>query len=145
MNDNLSQLLTPPWLLIAKLELGVSEIPGRENNQRILQYQQSTSLHASDDETPWCSAFINFCMKAANIPGTMNAAAKSWLTWGKGMIVPAYGCITVIKRGKESWMGHVGILIESDEKTIKLLGGNQGDKVSIATFDKSTVMAYRWY
>jgi len=46
---------------IAKLEIGVKEIEGSKHNQRILEYHSTCILNATTDETPWCSAFINWC------------------------------------------------------------------------------------
>ena len=49
-----------PWLNITYAELGIREQsePGK-HNARILAYHQTTTLKATDDETPWCSSFVN--------------------------------------------------------------------------------------
>ena len=41
------------WFDIARDELGTDEIPGPVHNERILEYHSTTTLNASDDETPW--------------------------------------------------------------------------------------------
>ncbi|MGH7471914.1 MAG: hypothetical protein ACRENP_28515 [Longimicrobiales bacterium] len=43
-----------------------------------------------------------------------------------------------------STTGHVRFFVETKGNNIELLGGNQGDKVSIAPFKQSTVLGYRW-
>lgn len=44
----------PPWLKVALAEQGVHEIPGREAEDRIVEYHQTCSLKATSDEVPWC-------------------------------------------------------------------------------------------
>jgi lysozyme family protein len=55
-----------PWMDIAIAELGVHEdsLPG-QHNARIVECHQSTTLKATDDETPWCSSFANWVMVKA--------------------------------------------------------------------------------
>lgn len=136
---------SPKWIYIANAEMGVKEVAGAKNNPRILEYHKATSLQASDDETPWCSAFVNWCMMKANLKGSGEANARSWLKWGVEITEPAYGCIVVLQRGENSWQGHVGFLIGfSDQDKLILLAGNQGDAVSLASFPRNKVLGYRW-
>src|SRR4051812_47905079 len=103
----------PRWLVLASQELGVSEVVGLDHNKRILEYHSVTSLHAETDEVPWCSSFVNWCMKNSMIRGTYSAAARSWLSWGYEC-EPIHGCITILERGKDGTSGHVGFLVEND-------------------------------
>ncbi len=136
--------MTAPWHAIAKAELGVKEIPGAADNPRIVEYHAATSLKASDDETPWCSAFANWCMAEAGINGSGSAAARSWLSWGDPC-EPRPGCIVVLWRvAPDAPTGHVGFLDSLDGDRVWILGGNQGDKVSVAAFPVARVLAYRW-
>ncbi|HEX5760734.1 MAG TPA: TIGR02594 family protein [Thermoanaerobaculia bacterium] len=73
--------------------------PGLADNPRIVEYHRTTSLRATDDEVPWCSAFVNWCMREAGLRGTGSAAARSWLTWGSRLATPRRGCVTVLRRG----------------------------------------------
>lgn len=135
----------PPWMPFAIRELGIKEVHGPKHNPRILEYFQATNLKASDDETPWCSAFANWCMLKSGITGSGKANARSWLLWGSQIKkAPPYGCIVVLKRGKSEWQGHVGFLVFDGSDRIMVLGGNQSDRVSIAAFKKSDVLGYRW-
>lgn len=134
----------PKWMLIAEGELGTSEIIGKKHNKKILEYQKSTSLQASDDETPWCSAFVNWVMKQSGIPGTNLANARSWLNWGTAIKEPKIGCVVVLKRGNSAWQGHVGFFVGQREGFLKILGGNQGNKVSIQEYPKNSLLGFRW-
>ncbi len=71
-----SQAPSAPWMDIATAELGVHEdsLPG-QHNARIVEYHQTTTLKATDDETPWCSSFVNWVMKQSGRSGT-NAGNK---------------------------------------------------------------------
>lgn len=135
-----------PWIPIARNELGVHEIPGPESEQRILEYIASTTYpnpyEQDDSEVPWCSCFVNWCIKQAGLKGTDSAWARSWLNWGREPSEEEYdGCVCVLDRGANS--GHVGFLVGWDENTVTLLGGNQGDKVCQATFNRDRVLGYR--
>lgn len=132
-------------LQIAIAEIGTREITGHTDNPRIVEYHQATLLKATDDETPWCSAFANWCMHQAGLPGTNNAMARSWLKWGVSLTEPVPGCIVVLKRGAPP-SGHVGFFLQRTTKEgfILVLGGNQSDQVGISTFNAADVLGYRW-
>lgn len=132
------------WLFRAYNEIGVHETPGPEATARIVEYHATTTLRATSDEVPWCAAFVGWCLKQAGITPTASAAARSYLNWGYPMNEPREGCIAVLLRGNDPRYGHVGFWVGEDGDNIKLLGGNQGDKVCIELFDKRKVVAYRW-
>ena len=134
-----------PWFDIALKELGVAEVPGPGDNQRIVEYLRSTNLGgdmAANDETPWCSAFVNFCVEKAGFAGTDSASARSWLNWGRETDAPVAGCIAVFTRGAPP-NGHVAFYVSETADQIKVLGGNQGDKVGYAYYPKSRLLSCR--
>jgi len=136
---------SPRWYKIAAQELGVSEIKGKKHNPKIVAYHQATSLKAKDDETSWCSSFVNWCFKEAGIFGTNKANARSWLDWGLTLEKPKIGCVVVFWRGSlKGWQGHVAFYVKESETHIYVLGGNQSDKVSIAKYPKERLLGYRW-
>jgi uncharacterized protein (TIGR02594 family) len=69
--------------------------------------------------------------------------ASSWATWGSPIQADrlAPGAILVFERPGG---GHVGFYVGEDATTYSVLGGNQGDKVSIARVAKSRCVARRW-
>lgn len=127
------------WFEIAKREMatGVREIPGPQNNPRIIEYHQSTTLHATNDETPWCSAFVNWCIEQAGLKGTQSASSRSWLSWGQEIAQPRLGCIVICK-------GHVAFYYQGEQEHILLLGGNQSNQVKISPYSKNKILGYRW-
>ena len=133
-----------PWMPIAIAEIGVKEYPGSGDNPRIVQFLKSTSLSApssSQDETPWCSAFANWCVEQSGYEGTDSAWARSWLNWGKKIEVPKRGCIVVFSRGAN--FGHVAFYIGQTGEDIEVLGGNQNNEVKISKYEKSRLLGYR--
>lgn len=132
-----------PWLAIAYGEIGTVEYAGEKHNARIVEYHQATTLRAHDDETPWCSAFANWCMRKAGIKGSGQANARSWLTWGRKLEAPVHGCIVVLKRGTSTTSGHVGFYIETHGGKIVVLGGNQSNSVKLSNYPKADVLGYR--
>ena len=120
------------------------EVTGSGDNPRIVEYLQSTTLDAPEacqDETPWCSAFANWCVERAGHAGTDSAWARSWLTWGVATDTPREGCIVVLDRGAGS--GHVGFFVMGTATEIRLLGGNQSDLVGERSYPRQRLMGYR--
>jgi uncharacterized protein (TIGR02594 family) len=140
-----------PWMSIAEGEKGVSEVPGTGNNSRVLEYLNATTnlglAARSRDETPWCSAFVNWCVAQAGMQGTRSALARSWLNWGVPLATPRRGCIVVFER--EKIFGHVGFYLGETDTEIRVLGGNQQDpqshlyQVSEKYYPKSALLGYR--
>lgn len=83
-----------PWMEHAFKEMGQHCYAGPENSPRVLEYLSQVGSFA-DDETSWCSAFANWCMKRAGVQGSGKPNAKSWLTWGTGIAqsTPASGAL----------------------------------------------------
>lgn len=143
---SLRALVVPGWLEIAFNELGIEEVPGPVHNPRIQEYLAVVDLPEASDETAWCSAFVNWVMKQAGFTYTMSGAARSWLTYGKEVEVPRFGDIVILWRDDpSSWKGHVGFYVGADRKQerIFILGGNQGNMVSIRAYPAHRLLSYR--
>ncbi len=136
------ELKDPDWITVAKEELGEAEVFGSTHNDRILEYHKATTLKAKEDEVPWCSAFVTWVLETSHYLSTKSAWARSYIGYGILLEKPLYGCIVILSRGTES--GHVGFYMGEDEKNIRVLGGNQSNKVCVANYPKERVLAYRW-
>lgn len=136
----------PQWLQIARGEQGTKEIKGAQHNPRVLEYLKTVGL-GSDDETPWCAAFVAWCLKNSgqSIAG-ITAGAKSFVTAPsmKKLDKIAYGAIVVYNRGGDPTKGHVGICVGVQGGRILTLGGNQSDAVTVAGFSSSKLAAIMW-
>lgn len=131
-----------PWLDIAMGELGIHEKVNGEN-KRILEYNQYTDLKAKEDEIPWCSSFVNFCMAKSFQKRTNSAAARSWLDWGIKCGFKR-GAVVIFSRGNDPSLGHVAFCLRDMGDSIEVIGGNQSDSVSITSFSENHVIGYRW-
>lgn len=136
----------PIWLQCARLYLGETEIEGIENNPIIVRMWHGIAGLVRDDETPWCAAFVHQVLTDMGIPSTRSPAARSYIKWGVPLAAPAVGCVVVFWRGSPAgWSGHVGFVAGVDDLgRLLVIGGNQGNAVSLAAFDRERVLAYRW-
>jgi uncharacterized protein (TIGR02594 family) len=139
----------PRWLEIALAEIHVAEAPGHRDNPRIVEYLRTTTLASRaasmHDETPWCSAFVNWCFLKAGVTGTLRANARSWLDWGQPLMMPRVGCVAVFSdpvRGPEA--GHVAFYERETPMLIYVYGGNQHNRVCLAPYERAHLLGYRW-
>lgn len=126
----------------------IKEIPGKEHNPQIIWYHSFTTLRATDDETPWCSAFMCAAAENSGYKSTRSAAAISWETYG--IHVPfekaQEGDILVFKRSVSGQprARHVAFFVcSSGEGMIECLGGNQSNKVGLKKYPKKDLIAVR--
>lgn len=132
-------------LQIAISQLGVKKIVGSSHNPIILNYFKEIGHEwVKDDETSWCSAFINWCALKSGYEMSGKLDARSWLKVGKKIESPNYGDIVVFWReSKSSWKGHVGIYMGETSTYILVLGGNQSNEVKMSLYSKSRLLGYR--
>lgn len=135
----------PRWLDCAWAELGQREVDGTADNARIRAFfadvGQTASLH---DEVAWCAAFVGACLERAGQGSTRSLMARSYVRWGEALAEARLGAIAVLSRGSDPSAGHVGFLLAETDDSIILLGGNQGDSVSVAAFPKARLLGLRW-
>lgn len=134
-------------LKVAASQLGVQEIEGIEDNPQVVAYAKETGITGIEtDEIPWCSTFINWCAKQANLPMSHKPNARSWVNIGKLIHLPKAGDVVVFWReSPTSWKGHVAIFLGFNKsgKKVICLGGNQKNAVSIMEYDAEKVLTYR--
>ena len=133
----------PKWLTLARAELGVREGAGAANSPTVLKYYEDAGHPEVDhDDVAWCAAFVGAMLKRAGLPHSGSLAARSYLQWGKAVAKPYPGCVAVFRRGK-GWQGHVAFYLSQGSKGITILGGNQGDAVSIIHMPPADLLGYR--
>lgn len=49
------------------------------HNPLIRRFLEETPMVATDDITPWCAAFVNFCIRRNGGPGSSSASSQSFL------------------------------------------------------------------
>ena len=139
---------------VASRFLGIEEAEGHTSNPQILAMLQLDSRWPAEDEVAWCSAFVNYVAWLLGLPRSKSLGARSWLTVGRpGTLSEAQlgFDVVILKRGTGNQpgpevinaAGHVGFYAGSEPGKVKLLGGNQGDMVSLATFPAERVLGVR--
>jgi uncharacterized protein (TIGR02594 family) len=126
-------------------EMGQREIAGPKNNPRIMEYFAACGAKwVKNETTPWCGSFIGWCANENGLPMPDEPLrARAWLDWGQEC-QPQPGAVTVLRRGKNPTEGHVGLFVRQEGDKVFLLGGNQGDAVTISAFPADAVLGYRW-
>lgn len=134
-------------LEIAMSQYGVQEIPGKQHNPAIVNYSKEIGYGGIiDDETAWCSIFMNWVALKAGLERSKKLNARSWLKVGEKVTEPRQGDVVIFWREKkDSWKGHVGIYISHNLRgdSVYCLGGNQGNMVKIETYSVSRILGYR--
>jgi uncharacterized protein (TIGR02594 family) len=147
-------IYTDPYRVGAKF-LGVRETPGIVHNPTIVSMLHLVDKNINDDETPWCSAFVIFCCFVLGVPHSQSLRARSWLTVGRAVLLdearPGFD-VVVLTRGADApgpeviaAPGHVGFFAAYNRanRTVRVLGGNQGNQVSYADFPVDRVLGVR--
>lgn len=134
----------PKWLAIARSKIGVHEVAGDGSNPEIVKWiHDDLGIQSyTNDGIAWCAGFANYCLKMAGEANTMSLAARSFLKYGQPT-TPKPGAIMVFQRG-EGWQGHVAFYVGETTTHYRVLGGNQGDAVSIQSYPKYRLLAARW-
>ena len=136
----------PKWLTLARAEVGIKEGAGSDDNPAVVAYYKDAGHpEIRHDAVAWCAAYTSAMLERAGVPSAKTLSAREYMTWGKKLDKPAMGCVCVFSRGDpRSYQGHVGFYLGEAEGRIKVLGGNQGDAVSVAMVSKSRLLGYRW-
>jgi len=156
------RMLTPDMPQQAAPELTVETLTGQtstdlirtaesalglnENKQRALvsQYLAEGGVNIDPSQTAWCAAFANATLSKTGLDGTGALNARSFLNWGEEVTTPQLGDVVVLSRGTDPNLGHVGFFKGFDAQgNILILGGNQGDEVSVKSYSADRLLGYR--
>ena len=124
---------------------GTSELKGPGSNPSILLWAKTIGLKDSykDDAIPWCGLAMAYVAAQAGweyAPRGNALWARNWLYWGNEAKVPMLGDVLVFSRGSS---GHVAVYVGEDAEAYHVIGGNQGDRVSIARKPRARLLGAR--
>ena len=151
---------------LAERYIGTRETAGAATSARIKAMLNLDASWVQDDETPWCSAFVNWIAWHLRLPRSKSLAARSWLSVGRPVTdyhQAARGFdVVILKRGAGDQPGpdvlqapgHVGFFSAWDQvnlgaisanpgKSVLILGGNQGNAVTLAPFPVDRILGVR--
>jgi uncharacterized protein (TIGR02594 family) len=113
-------LLTSPAnasvLSVARSQIGKGEIGGNNRGPVVHQYTQGQNV-------PWCAGFVSWTLKQSGKKAPYLLRAKSYLKYGKRVLMPKPGDLVVFNR---KGGGHVGIVESVNGKKITTIEGNVG-------------------
>jgi uncharacterized protein (TIGR02594 family) len=140
---------------VATRFLGIKEVQGIAANPMILAMLKLDNPFVQGDEVPWCSAFVNYVAWLMGLCRSKSLAARSWLQVGQQIDIDTARSdsdIVILQRGTGEQPGpevihapgHVGFFSGKDNKgSVFILGGNQGDEVSIKPFPVAHILGIR--
>jgi len=139
---------------MAERWIGTKELPGKRHNPFILGMLTLDTGWPEGDEVPWCSAFINFVCWLLRLPRSKSLRARSWLQVGRPVheddIRVGFDVVVLSRAGANEpgpevldAPGHVGFYAGRVNGQVYVLGGNQGNAVSVAGFPSSRVLGFR--
>lgn len=145
---------------LAQRYVGIRELGEPGKDHPLIQWWLSLCAGfgvESPDQTPWCSAFVNGICWELRLPRSKSAMARSWL--GVGVPVAVFDPVrqsvgfdvVILKRGAGDQAGpevrdapgHVGFFGGIVGGNVNVLGGNQGNAVSLQQFDVGKILGIR--
>lgn len=139
---------------LAQRFVGVRELPGEKDNPFIMSMLTLDQGWPGHDEVAWCSGFANWVAWVLRLPRSKSLSARSWLGVGQSVALrdaEAGFDVVVLKRGGGEQPGpevlaapgHVGFYAGVSGSSVLILGGNQGNAVSVAPFPQDLVLGVR--
>lgn len=138
-----------PRTIIEAMRLhGVAEVAGKGSNATITGWRDELNaagvkiLGYSDDDIPWCGLFAAIVAHRAGKRVPENPLwARNWAKFGVPQVKAALGDVLVFQRPGGG--GHVGFYVGEDRTAFHVLGGNQGNAVTITRIRKDRCIAVR--
>lgn len=138
----LGQRQSPQDLDYAGSALGLNET---DKKAALQDYLSTGGQNLDPATTAWCAAFVNATLSHQGKQGTDSLAARSFLDWGNPVAEPQVGDVAVFSRGDPNgWQGHVGFFQGyAPDGSISVLGGNQGNAVSVQNYPTDRLLGFR--
>lgn len=104
-------------------------------NPVVVLFFAATDTKPMGDQTAWCAAFMNWCLRRCDIAGTNSASSQSFVGWGDTVWTPpgnlpgkaSRGDVAIFRHKSDPAHGHVAFFeeISKDQpKSIVVVGGN---------------------
>lgn len=130
-----------PWVNELLKVRGLHEV---QNYTALVKWLRSDGNTLGDPRKfPWCGDAVATALKLAlpniNLPGNPYWV-RNFEDWGLE-VKPQYGAILVFERGRG---GHIGFYMGETKDYYLVLGGNQGNSVTISRVAKNRCIGVRW-
>jgi len=132
-----SPVLIAEYLLSDQPAKWIQAWPADYANPLIVLLFSATNSKPVGDTTPWCAAFVNWCLMRAGLPRTNKAGSQSFVGYGQNVWKKAdgglpsnaqRGDIAVFRHRSDPVHGHVAFfeaVSTSKPNSIEVVGGNQ--------------------
>lgn len=145
-----SEVPPPVWMIEAARYLNVREVSGKGSNPTILAWAKSLGsrvlgISYTDDDIPWCGLFVAQCIAATLPKEALPAIVVRASSWDKFGVPASLGLGAVLRFGRQGG-GHVGFYAGEtrDGRLLRVLGGNQSNRVSYAMLERDRLVSIRW-
>lgn len=133
----------PPWMAEMHRRKGLHEV---RDNAALAEFMRRWGRYLGNPaDLPWCGdaveSVIAKTLPDEPLPGNP-FWAQAWRDFGVDAGGYAIGAIGVIRWSARA--GHVGIIAGVSRGRVHLLGGNQTNAITIASFPESKFIAARW-
>jgi len=133
---------TAPWMPVAIEE--AKKWAGKKEDviTKTGNFHKRIGLGGNMVTTPWCAAFVNYCLMTAGAPYEKSASSQ-FATWSKKfkkIDKPVYGALMVMRNyfagtNKAHGTGHVTFVYgKTADGDIAGLGGNQSDRLKLSPY-----------
>lgn len=136
----------PVWVLEGRRKLGLHETI---DNAELRAFLRNDGVTLGDPARhPWCGDFVETCIRLTlpDEPVPTNPyLARNWLKFGVRAPEAVVGAVAVFWRGtKTGTSGHVGFVVGADQTYFSILGGNQGNRISVSRIERKRLLGCRW-
>ena len=123
-----------------------------KNNPDIISFFKDVGFENIEfDEVAWCSAMVGALHERCGIRSTRALNARSYLNWGTEVSEGAsnlknaqQGDVVVFwRQDPKSWKGHVAFYVRHTKTHVYVLGGNQGNNVTVEAYPINRLLSIR--
>jgi len=131
----------PPWMYELIRRMGLHEA---RDKAELVEFLKIGDFLGDPSKLPWCGDAVESAF-AKTLPfealPTNPFFAQNWDHFGHS-VDPMVGAVGVIRWSGSA--GHVGFISKVTPTQISMVGGNQTNTISNATFPRSAFIGYRW-
>lgn len=131
----------PPWMYELVRKMGLHE---SRDKAELVEFLKEGEFLGDPAKLPWCGDAVEsaFAKTLPNEPLPSNPFfAQNWRFFGRD-VDPLVGSVGVIRWSANA--GHVGFVSKVTSSRISMVGGNQSNAITNASFPRSAFIAFRW-
>jgi uncharacterized protein (TIGR02594 family) len=141
----MSVTTSPPWLVKAWADFGVSAVFGQGTSPRVhAYYADAGHPEVAGDDVAWCAAFVGACLERSGIRSTKSLLARSYLAFGDAVETAQCGSVAIFSRADNPAQGHVAFVVGETTESVVVLGGNQSGSVTVMAMPRKRLLGLRW-